>query len=126
MKKILILVMMLLGIVIGGCEKNKYKEYSGTYNLYFMVGDLQLNDFEYYRIILEADGDCIIESKGRGNSQNYRAEATYDINQFQIKIYTKNGNSTITEEYLYTLGEIHMLDQTVGGVNFSAKFRRTS
>ena len=44
-----------------------------------MEGDLSLNNFDYYRITLEADGDCIIESKSKFNSQQYQAKATFEI-----------------------------------------------
>jgi len=131
MKKIFYIVAILLCLgTLTSCslEKifnpNKYAEYAGTYNLYYMSGSLNVNMYEYYRITLEADGDCIVESKGKNSSQEYKAVATFTIEDGKIKIFTKNGLAIITEVYDYVDGEIHMLNQNISGYSFSAKFRR--
>lgn len=99
-------------------------KYAGTYNLYYMGGSLSLSDFDYYRIILKPNGDCIVESKAAGNSSNYKCDATYEIVGNVIKIYTESGSSIITEVYDYVNGEIHMLNVSLGSYSFTAKFRR--
>ena len=125
MKKIL-LVLVALFCMIGLTSCNKYEEYAGTYELYYMSGDLSVNMYDYYRITLSANGKCLVESKGAGNSQTYESEGTFDIEGDVIKIYTKYGLSTITETYDYINGEIHMVNQSVSGYTFTAKFRRNS
>ncbi len=105
---------------------DKYKEEAGTYELYYASGAISKSNYDYWRIILEADGSCTVESKGAGNSQTYSATATFEIEGDKIKIYTKNGSATITEEYDYVNGEIQMLNQQIQGYTFSAKFRRNT
>ena len=56
-----------------------YKDEAGVYELYYMSGDLNMSMYDYYRITLEADGDCLVESKGAYNSSIYSAEATFEI-----------------------------------------------
>lgn len=116
--------MLFALFTLGSCNKNEFSEYAGTYNLYYMEGDLSLNNFDYYRITLEADGDCIIESKSKFNSQQYQAKATFEIKDNKIHIYSKNGGVTVTEIYDYINEEIHMLNQTIDGISFSAKFTK--
>ena len=130
MKKILVMIFtLLLTLTISGCnllENDKYAEYAGTYELYEASGAISMSSFDYYRIILKADGTCVIESKASMNSQEYHADATFDIADGKIKIYSKSGSTTVTETYDYVNGEIHMLNQNLGGYTINAKFRRNT
>ena len=85
MKKFLVMLLCIASLVLlAACDSNgrnkrkdkdddedddKYAEYAGTYELYYMSGSFSLSNYEYYRIILKADGKCVIESKAPGNSQ---------------------------------------------------------
>ena len=102
---------------------NPYEKEAGVYNLYAMTG-LDMSLYEYYRIILNADGTCVVESKGAGASQLYSSTATYSIADGKISIVTVSGATSITEVYDYVDGEIHMPEQTISGITFSAKFKR--
>ena len=100
-----------------------YEKEAGVYNLYSMTG-LDMSLYEYYRIILNADGTCVVESKAAGVSQLYSATATYSITDGKISIVTVSGPTSITEIYDYVDGEIHMPEQNISGITFSAKFKR--
>ena len=103
---------------------NPYEEEAGVYNLYYMSGDLKVSMYDYYRITLNADGTCLVESKGVNSSQVYSSSATYSIENGKISIVTRSGSSSVTEVYDYVNGEIHMPTQTIQGITFSAKFKR--
>lgn len=125
MKKIILVFFMLLSVItISSCSLKKYDEYAGVYELYHMSGDLKLSMYEYYKITLNGNGSCVVESKGANSSQSYEAKGTFDIEGEEIKIYTKNGTTKITETYDYINGEIHMINQTISGYTFTAKFKR--
>jgi hypothetical protein len=125
MKKYIILILAVMSILtIGGCKSIKNMKYTGKYELYSMTGSLSKEDFEYYTITLEKDGTCIIESKGKIGNNAYKAEATYEIEDDKIMIYTKTNSTTITEVFDYIDGEIHMLNQSLGVLTYSAKLRR--
>ena len=101
-----------------------YKEEAGVYELYYMSGDLNMSMYDYYRITLEADGDCLVESKGKYNSSIYSAEATFEIEDNKIYIVTKSGSASVTEVYDYVDGEIQMNNQSIQGITFTAWFKR--
>lgn len=126
-----LLVVLLVLITLTGCsfdflKEDKYAEEAGTYELYYAGGSISLSNYDYWRIILNADGTCVIESKGSNNSQSYSAEATYEIEDNKIRIFSKNGNATITEEYDYIDGEIQMNNQQISGYTITARFRRAT
>ena len=103
---------------------NPYEEEAGVYNLYEMTGDLDVSMYEYYRITLNADGTCLVESKGVNSSQVYSSTATFSIENGKISVVTRAGSASVTEIYDYVDGEIHMPTQTIQGITFSAKFKR--
>ena len=130
---IFIFVMLVSAAAVFGFLKYrdsvKYKEYAGTYEMYAAYGSVSLNDYEYYRIILEADGDCIVESKGKGISQEIRATATYEIKDNKIYIYSNTYGIKVTEIYDYIDGdvpEIHMLNQQIQGYTINIKLKKVS
>ena len=125
MRKYIILTLTLMTLfTLGGCKTIKNWKHAGTYELYSMTGDLSLNDFEYYRITLEKNGDCLIESKSKIGGVEYSAEATYEINDDIIKIYTKTATATLTETFDFIDGEIHMVNQVISGISYTAKLRK--
>ena len=127
MKKIMLIIVMLLGVItLASCQKS-YDEEAGLYELYEMSGDLSLSDFSYYTVELFSDGKIIIRSKSSNlDDEPYVAEATYEIKRQKIIIYTKIAFTKITERYDYIDGEIHMIDVEIPGYDliFSAKFKR--
>ena len=125
-KILMFLSVFTLFFTLTGCNSNKYEEQAGTYELYYASGSISLSNYDYWRIILKEDGTCVIESKGAYNSQIYSATATFEIAEEKIRIYTKNGTATITEEYDYIDGEIHMINQQIQGYTITAKFRRNT
>lgn len=128
MKKLFVLFALVIGMfALTSCSllnQNKYEEEAGVYNCYYISGDLSLSMYDYYRITLNADGTCLVESKAKGSSQTYSAEATFSIENNKIKIVTRSGAASVTEEYDYIDGEIQMLNQSIQGISFTAKFRR--
>ncbi len=126
MRKILLMFILITSLFgFTSCSlSRKYKDEAGVYKLYYMTGDLQVNMYDFYTITLEANGKCLVESKGIYSPQVYSAPATFKIEDEKIYIETKAGNSTITEVYGYIDGEIHMYTQTIQGVTFSARFKR--
>ena len=121
-----VLVVLLLAATVltfVGCTP--YAEEAGVYECYQIKlnGVNALSQFEYYRITLNADGTCIVESKGVGQSTSYKAEATFSIEGDKITVVTRQGVATVTEVYDYIDGEI-IMNATAQGVTMSAKFAR--
>ena len=125
MKKILLFLVAITSIfALTSCSLNKYEEEAGVYNLYYMDGDLDVSLYEYYRITLYASGICLVESKGSETESTYSAFGTFSIEDSKIKIISGLGLLTTVEEYDYIDGEIQMLNVSIEGINFSAKFKR--
>ena len=125
MKKILLFLVAITSIfALTSCSLNKYEEEAGVYNLYYMDGDLDVSMYEYYRITLYASGICLVESKGSETGGTYSSLAIFSIEDNKIKIISGLGLLTTIEEYDYIDGEIHMLNVSIQGINFSAKFKR--
>ncbi len=118
---VLLLAMLLFTLV--GC--GKYTKEAGVYECYEIRvnGQNYMSAYEYYRITLNADGTCVVESKAVGQASAYKAEATFAIEDSKISIYTQSGWTTITEVYDYVDGEI-IMDTTISGVPMYAKFAR--
>ena len=125
MKKILLFLVAITSLfALTSCSLNKYEEEAGVYNLYYMDGDLDVSMYEYYRITLYASGICLVESKGSETEGTYSSLAIFSIENNKIKIISGLGLLTTIEEYDYIDGEIHMLNVSIQGINFSAKFKR--
>ena len=107
----------------------KYKEYAGTYELYYVNGNASVNSFEYYNIILEANGDCVVEYKLKGTSMHVSTSGTFEVGEGVIYFYTEAGGTKVTEKYNFMIGtdyEIHMKDIKIGQFKITAKFKRVS
>lgn len=123
-----VLVVLLLAATVltfVGCTP--YAEEAGVYECYEITlnGVDAMSQFEYYRITLNADGSCVVESKGAGQSTTYEAEATFSIEGDKITVVTRQGIATVTEVYDYIDGEI-IMNATAQGVTMYAKFARKS
>lgn len=127
MKRLFKGLMALLALVfvfaLSSC--GKYKEEAGVYHLVEASGMVSLNQFEYYTIELEADGDCIIRSKGAGTGQSYEAKATFEIDGEKIMVYSKANGTTVTEEYDYIDGKI-IMDISMSGYKVYCVFERNT
>lgn len=125
----LIMFISLMFISLTSCGlfskfSSKYKEEAGIYECIQIRinGVNSLSYYEYYNIELKANGDCIVTSKQSGG-YSYEANATFEIKDEKIIIYTKSGFSTITEEYGYIEGMI-IMDTSLNGSTIYAEFSR--
>ena len=118
-------VLLLVAALFTFVACTPYAEEAGVYECYEMElnGANAMSKFDYYRIILYADGSCVVESKVAGQSSTYKATATYSIADEKITVVTIRGLSTITEVYDYIDGVI-IMDATLQGVTMHAKFTR--
>ena len=121
-----VLVVLLLAatlLTFVGCTP--YAKEAGVYECYEIKvnGVNAMSQFEYYRITLNADGTCIVESKGVGQATTYKAEATFSIENEKISIVTRQGAASVTEVYDYVDGEI-IMDTSAQGITMYAKFAR--
>ena len=115
--------MLLVGICFSltSCSK-EYEDVAGTYECYEIKinGQNYMSYYEYYRITLEANGDCLVESK---SGSAYEAKCTFEIKDSKIYVYTKNGFSKVTEIYDFVNNEI-IMDTELQGAKIYAKFRK--
>lgn len=121
----ILLVLVMASLLLVSCAP--YTEEAGVYECYEITLNSQdcLSSYEYYRITLEANGTCIVESKGADNSSAYKATATFSIKDNKITVVTTNGAASVTEVYDYIDGEI-IMDTTVSGYTMYAKFARVN
>ena len=128
MKKVFkYLGLFLLLISITGCGLfGKYKEYEGDYEatIVKMDGRNYTSQYEYYTISLDAKGNCVVKSKGVGQSTTYEATGTYKIEDGKIYIITRNGAASVTEEYEYTEEGVIIMSTSVNGITVYAEFER--
>ncbi len=120
-----VLTLIIVSFVLVSCAP--YAEEAGVYECYDITINSQdcLSRYEYYRITLEANGTCVVESKGIDNPSTYKAVATFSIENDKITVVTTNGSASVTEVYDYIDGEI-IMDTTVSGYTMYAKFARVN
>ena len=98
-------------IAVAGCG-GKYGEVAGTYELKSISGTISgvtvdESYYEYFRMILNANGDGTVQSKGTAaGSVAYEAKGTCVYEDGVIKFTTRSGAASTTEEYLYEDGVI--------------------
>ena len=101
MKKIIKFLCLILVAfsTLTGC--GKYNKQAGLYEAIVvrMNGIDITKQYEYYTIDLKANGECIMKSKGVDSPTSYEAEATFEIEDETIKIYTEVSGGKVTEEY---------------------------
>ena len=106
-----------------------YSEVAGTYEMTSISGTINgvavnKDMYEYFRIILEKNGNGTVQSKGTGvGTAAYEAKGTftYSAEEGKIRLTTKNGSASVTEEYDYVDGVItYKVDAQ--GMKFTVKF----
>ena len=124
-KRILLLFLIISSFfILSGCNSSKYKEEAGKYELYSMTGDLNMSMYKSYTIELQASGTFTVKTTYTQNTQIYEGHGTFSIEDEKIKLISSNGDQTVTEEYDYIDNEI-IMDTTISGYTFVAKFKRT-
>ena len=89
-----------------------------------MNGMNYTSNYEYYTISLDEKGNCVVKSKGVGQSATYEAAGTYEIKDGKIYIITRNGAASVTEEYEYTEEGVIIMSTSLNGVTVYAEFER--
>lgn len=111
--KILLLAMLatIVAIAFAACG-GKYADIAGTYEMTSISGkisgvNLSPSYYEYYRIILDADGNATVQAKGSGTGGIiYEAKGTFTYEDGEIKLTSKNGGISVTETMAYEDGVI--------------------
>lgn len=108
-----------------------YKEVAGTYEMSSITGKVSgititKDSYEYFRIILDEDGNGTVQSKGKGlGAVSYEAKGEYTYENGKIKMTTKNGSVSVTEEYDYADGVITYSMESVG-VSLTVTFTKVT
>lgn len=137
MKKILFILGIFLGIIgvfaynelKDYLNRDEYEEYAGTYELFYVSKEYKVDDYEYYRIILEANGDCVVEYKEKDKDKEVTINGTYEIGDGEIILTTTYSAVKTTKTYDFVKGidyQIHAKDMEVGQHTITAKFKRVS
>ena len=114
---------------ISACSNAALKEVAGTYEMSSVSGTINnttvsTDMYEYFRIILDDKGNGTVQSKGKGvGSVAYEQKGTYTYSDGKIKMTTKNGGASVTEEYDYADGVITYNVNTTG-MNFKIVFNK--
>lgn len=101
---------LLIMFTFAGC--NNTSEIAGTYEMTSIqgtVGGISINksSYQYFRIIIDDKGNGTVQSKGAGiGGVAYEAKGTVTYKDGVIKMTTKNGSASVTEEYQYADGVI--------------------
>lgn len=109
LKFILVTVLTVLtAVMFVGCSN--YSEVAGTYEMTSVTGTVSgitvsTSSYEYFTIILDANGNGTVKSKGVGGSA-YEAKGKYTYKDGKITMTTSNGFSSVSEEYDYADGVI--------------------
>ncbi|MGN0805705.1 MAG: hypothetical protein ACI4MC_01595 [Candidatus Coproplasma sp.] len=100
----------IIALTFAACNNN-LKEVSGTYNMTYVSGtvngvSISTSSYEYYRIILENNGNGKVESKAVGSPSTYEATGTwnYDKENGKINFISKSGSASVTETFDYADG----------------------
>ncbi len=104
-----------MAVVISACTPN-YKEVAGTYEMVSISGEVNnitvsTDSYEYYTMILEANGKATVKSKAKGGV-SYEAHAKFSYKDGKIKLVTTNGSASVTEEMEYADGVITYIVDT--------------
>lgn len=137
MKKFLktLILAALAAVVLVACAAcaSPLKEVAGTYEMSSVSGSIggitiTKNSYEYFRIILDEQGNGTVQSKGKGvGAVAYEAKGTYtyEKEEGKIKMTTTNGSATATEEYNYADGVI-TYSVSMEQMNFTIKFTKVT
>ncbi len=107
----IVLVVLTLTLLFAACGPD-YSELAGTYEVSTLSGEvngvtINKSSYEYFRIILTANGKATVESKGAGGGVAYTATGTFTYADGKINVTTRNGSASATETYDYENGKIH-------------------
>lgn len=130
MKKLLSLTLIICliatcVIALASCNSQENKMV-GTYEMVSISGTITYNGttvqleedlYEYYRIILNKDGSCAIESKGKANTSKVEQEGTWEYENDTLKIKTNSSGITVVEEMQWKDGTItYNAEQNASGM----------
>lgn len=124
-----VLAAALMLFAFAACDNPANQEVAGTYELTSVSGNvngvtISKNSYEYFRIILEANGNGTVQSKPAGvGAAKYEAKGTYVYEDGKIKMTTRNGSQSVTEEYDYADGVITYKVDTQG-MKFTIKLTK--
>lgn len=135
MKRKITLIMTALVLCLtcafGLAACSDYSEIAGTYEMTSISGTINgvtvnKNMYEYFRIILTKNGKGTVQSKGAGvGAVEYEAKGTFTYSEEdgKIRLTTRNGSASVTEEYDYADGVI-TYKVSAQGMKFTVKFAR--
>lgn len=106
----IVLVALSLTLLFAACGPD-YSELAGTYEVSTLSGEVSgvtvnKSNYEYFRLILTADGKATVESKGANGGAAYTATGTFTYADGKINLTTRNGSASVTETYDYENGKI--------------------
>ena len=120
MKKLLSLalaaVLLLSCIVLFAACNSENDKLVGTYEMSSVSGtvtyegqtvELEEDLYDYYRLTLNKDGTCLVESKGAGTTTKIEEEGTWEYEDDVLKIKTKSSGVTAVEEMTWKNDRIY-------------------
>ena len=104
-----------------------YKEVAGTYEMTSISGSINgisinKNMYEYFTLILNDNGNGTVKSKAAGGA-SYEQSGTYTYADGKIRMTTRSGGASVTEEYDYADGVI-TYSVNSGGMYMTVVFER--
>ena len=128
MRKAISLILLTISLLFAvSCSNTNYKEYAGTYELYYSLNS-DINYYEYYYIVVNDDGSTKVEYKVVNTGEiviidEYKIEVSGD--EFNFVKYGFLSKETLIASY--ENGEISMVtnlfDGNIKGAVFY-KFRK--
>ena len=79
---------------------------SGTITYNGQTVELEEDMYDYYRIVLNKDGSCKIESKGADSTAKIEQEGTWEYEDEVLKVKTVTSGVTVVEEMKWDDGVI--------------------
>lgn len=106
------MVAAVFSLIFGLAACRHYDEVAGTYEMTSITGTvngqpISEENYEYFRIILNANGSGLVQSKGAAEgSEPYEADGTFRYKDGMIRFNSRTGIFSVTEEYAYADGVI--------------------
>ena len=100
---------------------------SGTITYNGQTVELEEDLYDYYRIVLNKDGSCKIESKGADSTAKIEQEGTWEYEDEVLKVKTVTSGVTVVEEMKWDDGVItYDAKQSASGmtINMQLTFQR--
>jgi hypothetical protein len=127
MKKfILVFLLSFTSLYLIGCS-DSYSHLYGEYEAYYISGDFELGNFEYFQIELTEDKEMIMKSKLYGEDEMIQ-RSTYIFRNNSIVVTTKVGFTNLKETFYYENQEIIITDLLIQnyGVYLTIKLSRAN